>query len=101
MPAMVAPKNALAFGAGWLLYAPLGTSVPANTVAGSVFTDAWPGGWTLLGVTKEGHEFSYDPSTDKVEAAEYLDPLTTVFTGRVVKMTFVLQQVHLTNVKRA
>lgn len=101
MPAIVVPKNALAFGAGYLYWAPLGTTVPTCTVAGSVFTDTWPGGWIALGVTREGHEFSYEIDTETVEAAEYLDPLATVTTGRTSGMTFDLMNVHLTNLKRA
>lgn len=101
MPAAVAPKNALAFGAGWLYYAPPGTSIPASTVAGSVFTDAWPAGWVLLGVTREGHEFSYELDTETVPAAEYLDPIATVTTGRTSGMSFEMMQVHATNLKRA
>ncbi len=101
MPAMVAPKNALSFGAGWLLWAPLGTSVPACTVSGSAFTDAWPAGWVLLGVTREGHEMSYEIETENVESAEYLDPLAVVTTGRTSGMSFELMQIHATNLKRA
>ncbi|MFJ8690279.1 phage tail tube protein [Micromonospora wenchangensis] len=101
MPAAVAPKNALSFGAGWLYWAPLGTSVPACTVSGSVFTDTWPVGWVLLGVTREGHEFNYELSTEDVEAAEYLDPIATVTTGRTAGMSFEMMQIHATNLKRA
>lgn len=101
MPAATVPKTALSFGAGYLYWAQLATSFPANTVVGSVFTDAWPAGWNLLGVTREGHTFSYSLSTEPVEAAEYLDPLLTVTTGRTVGMTMDLMQLHLTNVKRA
>ncbi|WBB94181.1 hypothetical protein [Verrucosispora sp. WMMC514] len=101
MPVPVVPKNALSFGAGFLYWAPLGTSVPSSTVAGSVFTDNWPAGWILLGVTREGHEFSYELSTEDVEAAEYLDPIATVTNGRTVGMSFELMQVHAQNLKRA
>ncbi len=100
MPVGAIPKNALAFGAGALLWAPLGTSFPTNTVAGSVFTDNWPVGWVLLGATREGHEFSYEIETEPVEAAEFLDPLVTVTTGRTVGMSFDLYQIHMTNMKR-
>lgn len=100
MPAAVVPKNALAIGAGYLYYANLGTGLPANTVAGSVFTDAWPGGYALLGITKDGHEFDYDLSVDQIEAAEYLDIVQYVTTGRTSGMKFELQQVHATNLKR-
>lgn len=100
MPAIVVPKTALAYGAGYLYHAALGTTLPANTVVGSVFTDVWPAGWNAFGVTREGHEFSYELETEEVEAAEYLDPLATVTTGRTAGMSFEVMQVHLTNVKR-
>ncbi|PZG17805.1 hypothetical protein C1I95_14745 [Micromonospora craterilacus] len=100
MPIPVVPKNALSFGAGFLYWAPLGTSLPSSTVAGSIFTDTWPVGWILLGVTREGHEFSYELNTEEVEAAEYLDAIATVTTGRAVGMSFDLMQVHAQNLKR-
>lgn len=101
MPAVVVPKNALSFGAGYLYIADPGVSLPTYTVAGSVFTDVWPAGWNLFGITKEGHELSYEINTDTVEAAEYLDPLAYVTTGRAAGMKFELMQVHATNLKRA
>lgn len=97
---MVAPKNALSFGAGWLLYANLGTSLPAYTVAGSVFTDTWPVGWNLLGVTREGHNFSVEIDTEEVPAAEYLEAIANVTTGRTVGMEFEMLQIHATNMRR-
>jgi hypothetical protein len=100
MPAATVPKNAIAQGAGYLYWATLGSGLPANTVAGSVFTDAWPGAYFLLGVTKEGSEFGYDINVDQIEAAEYLDPLIYVTTGRVASIKFELMQVHATNMKR-
>lgn len=100
MPAAVVPKTALSFGAGYLYRANLATSFPVNTVAGSVFTDTWTG-WDLWGVTREGHTFNYSLETEPVEAAEYLDPLLTVTTGRSIGMSFDLMQIHLTNIKRA
>jgi hypothetical protein len=100
MPSAVVPKNALALGAGYLYWAALGTSEPGWTVTGSVFTDAWTG-WSLLGITREGHELSYEISTDTIEAAEYLDPLMYVTTGRSGGISFDLMQVHATNFRRA
>ena len=100
MPAATVPKNAIAQGAGYLYYAALGSSLPANTVVGSVFTDAWPGAYFLLGVTKDGSEFDYTINVDQIEAAEYLDPLVYVTTGRVASIKMELMQVHATNMKR-
>lgn len=100
MPSAVVPKNALALGAGYLYYNTFGGAEPGWTVTGSVFTDPWTG-WSLLGVTKEGHEFSYEIETDSIEAAEYLDPLLYVTTGRSASISFELMQIHATNFRRA
>jgi hypothetical protein len=100
MPAAVVPKNALALGAGYLYYQNSGGAEPGWTVTGSVFTDVWTG-WSLLGITKEGHEFSYEIETDTIEAAEYLDPLQYVTTGRSASIKFELMQIHATNFRRA
>lgn len=59
-----------------------------GTVAGSVFTDAWPAGWVPVGVTKEGTEFTYTPSTGNVEVAEYLLPLKIVTESVESKISF-------------
>lgn len=101
MPAVVVPKGALSFGAGYLYSSLLGVAAPTNTVAGSLFTDTWPVGWNLWGVTREGHTLNVENDTDTVEAAEYLDPLLTVTTGRTISVEFEIMQIHLTNFKRA
>lgn len=98
---MVVPKNALSFGAGYLLRAPLGSTLPSNTVAGSVFTDAWPAAWLLWGVTKEGHTLNLNIDTDAVEAAEYVDPLLNVTTGRTISVEAEMMQINLTTMKAA
>lgn len=100
MPAVTVPKGALSFGAGYLYVADLGTAAPTNTVVGSVFTDTWPGGWNLWGVTREGHTLNVGIDTDAVEAAEYVDPLLNVVTGRTITAEFEIMQIHLTNYKR-
>jgi len=100
MPAATVPKNAIAQGAGYLYYAALASSLPANTVVGSVFTDAWPGAWFLLGVTKDGSEWDYEINVDQIEAAEYYDPLVYVTTSRMCSIKFELMQIHATNMKR-
>ncbi len=101
MPAATVPKTPLALGAGYLYYAPSGTSLPTNTVASSAFSVAWASPWALLGVTKEGQEFSYEISVDEIEAAEYADTLQYVTTKRVAGMKFELMLVHATNMARA
>jgi len=101
MPAVTVPKNALAREPGYLYIANLGTSLPANTVAGSVFTDTWPAGWNLIGITKTGSEFDYTINTDQIYAAEYYDPIVIVTTGRAASIKFEMMQVHATNMRRA
>jgi hypothetical protein len=101
MPAATVPKNAVAAGPGYLYEAQLGTSLPANTVAGSVFTDAWPGGWNLWGITTDGSEFDYDITTAEILAAEYFDPIQIVTTERSASFKFELMQVHATNLARS
>jgi hypothetical protein len=101
MPSIVVPKDNLSFGAGYLFSAALGSSLPANTVVGGVFTDAWPGAWTAWGVTKEGHTLNVNIDTDAVEAAEYVDPLLNVTTGRTISIEAEMMQINMTNFKRA
>lgn len=101
MPAVTVPKGPLALGAGYLFYAALGVSLPANTVVGSVFTDAWPGGWALLGITSAGSEFDYTVSTDIIDSSEYFDPIQIVTTSRAASWKMNLQIISATNFKRA
>lgn len=101
IPAIVVPKGALSFGAGYLLTSAAGVAAPANTVSGNVFTDNWPAGWNPWGVTREGHTLNIGVDTDTVEAAEYIDALITVTTGRTVTVEFEPMQIHLTNFRRA
>ena len=101
MPAATVPKNAVSTGPGYLYIANLATSLPANTVAGGVFTDAWPAGWNLLGITKTGHEFIYDITTENIDAAEYFDPIMIVTSARLAHVKADLQQVHATNLTHA
>jgi hypothetical protein len=101
MPAVAVPINALALGPGYLYHAPLGSDLPDNTVAGSVFTDTWPVAWVLVGATDEGSEFNYELDTEDVEVAEYLDPPAVVSTGRTIGINFAMVQISTTNFKRA
>lgn len=96
------PRNALAIGAGVLYSAALGTAFPANTVVGSVFTDLWAtaGAWLPIGITKSGHELTYAPKVDPIEAEEYLDPIAYTTSGRTSGVKFELMQISMTNWKR-
>lgn len=101
MPAVTVPINALALGPGYLYWAPLGTAEPANTVAGGVFTDAWPGAWLLFGGTDNGSEFSYKLKTENAEVEEFYDPVAIVPVGRDISIIFALAQINTANLKRA
>jgi hypothetical protein len=101
MPAVTVPKNSIAIGAGYLYIAALGSTLPTNTVVGSVFTDTWPVAWNLLGITKSGSEFTYTITTDIIDSAEYFDPLQIVTTARAAQWAFELEQVNATTLKNA
>lgn len=73
---------------GALFWAPLATAIPANTVAGSKFTDSWLSPWVPLGATIDGSEFDYDIKTAEVSVAEFFDPIRWATTGRSGQFTF-------------
>jgi hypothetical protein len=100
MPSVSVPVDAIATGPGYLLWAPLGSTLPTNTVSGSRFTDTWPVAWQLLGATDEGSEWNYSVDTDTVEVAEQLDPVAVIATGRTISMSFALAGISATNLKR-
>ena len=101
MPAITVPTTGLALGPGYLYYAPLGSAAPANTVAGSVFTDTWPAAWIPIGITKEGHEFAYSVDSEGVEVAEYLDPPAYATTSREIGIAFDIARVTASLTKLA
>lgn len=99
-PAAVATPNILT-DPGYLFIAPLGTAVPTNTVAGSVFTDAWPVAWLPLGATTEGSTFSYSTTVEPIRAAELFDPVRYATTEREGNIAFNLMSWTLSNYRRA
>ena len=86
---------------GYLFWAPLGTALPVNTVAGSKFTDVWSAPWVSLGATDDGSEFSYESKLEPINAAEFLDPITWATTERNGTMSFALMHYTLANLKIA
>ncbi|HNX48684.1 MAG TPA: hypothetical protein PKL08_00850 [Thermoanaerobaculaceae bacterium] len=68
-----------------------------GTVAGSVFTDAWPAAWIPWGVTREGSTFSYQLSTSEVTVAEYLNALAIVEDSVAIGVDFDVAQVTAKN----
>lgn len=86
---------------GYLLWAPLGSSEPANTVVGSVFTDTWPVAWINLGATEEGSEFAYEVKVEAIKVAEFFDPIKYATTDREGSFAFNLADYTLKNLSRA
>jgi hypothetical protein len=85
---------------GYLFWAPLASTLPTNTVAGSKFTDAWPVAWISLGATEDGSEFNYETSVEPVTAAEFFDPIKYATTERSGNISFTLIDWTLANLKR-
>lgn len=86
---------------GYLYAAPLLSTEPTNTVAGSIFTDAWPVAWISLGATKEGSNFTYGSKVEPISVAEFFDPIKYSTTERSGSLSFAMANATLHNVKRA
>lgn len=86
---------------GYLLVAPLGSTVPTNTVVGSVFTDSWDAAWLSLGATEDGSEFSYNTTVQPITVAEFFDPISYRTTERAGNFAFNLANWGLSNFRRA
>ncbi len=99
MPSTAAPQ--ILTDAGYLLWAPLGSTIPTMTVSGSKFTDAWPGAWLSLGATEDGSEFDYNIKLEAVNVAEFFDPIAWRTTERTGSFAFNMANYALTNLKYA
>src|SRR5512139_4076276 len=86
---------------GYLLWAPLSSAEPSNTVVGGVFTDTWPVAWINLGATEDGSEFSYEVKVEAIKVAEFFDPIRYATTERTGSFAFNLADYTLNNLKRA
>lgn len=71
---------------GFLYWAPVGSSVPTHTVAGSVFTDTWASPWIPLGMTDSGSTITTSLTVEPVEAAESFDPIALRTTARSARV---------------
>lgn len=100
MPYTIADPNLLK-EAGGLMWAPLGTSLPLNTVAGSVLTDTWPAGWVSLGKTAAGSKISDNATSADYESAEDYTPLDSATSKRVVQVSFNLLNFTAGNLAKA
>jgi hypothetical protein len=100
-PTSLAPSAPLVTGPGFLYWAPVGSTVPTNTVTGSVFTDSWTTPWVFLGPTVSGSDWSYNMATAPQEVAELLDPVAYQTTGRTGSAAFVLANYTASNLSKA
>lgn len=100
MPYVQADPNLLK-EAGGLMWSPLGTTLPANTVVGSVFTDSWPAGWVGLGKTAAGSKISDNATSADYETAEDYTPIDSATTKRVVQISFNLLNFTMGNLAKA
>ena len=85
---------------GYLLWAPLLSSEPTNTVVGSVFTDTWPVAWINLGATEDGSKFKYESKIEPIMVAEFFDPIQYSTTERSGSFAFSLANYTMQNLKR-
>lgn len=101
MPAPTFPTAIHDIGPGYLYYAAIGTTEPASTVVGSVFTDTITSGSIFpLGYTDDGHVFEFGTTTSVAEAAESPDPLAYSTDARSGVVSFGLIGNTATNFKR-
>lgn len=88
------------FDPGFLYWAPIGSTMPANTGAASVFSDTWPVAWIPLGMTDTGTEFDRSLTVSPVTAAESIDPIAYRTVDRVGSVIFMLKSFTATNLAR-
>lgn len=100
MPPVQTAPNVLV-DPGFLWIAPLGSTAPTNTVAGSVFTDDPAAAFIPLGATEDGTNFSYATTVDPVSVAEFTDPIKYVTTARTGSIAFNLASYTASNYNRA
>jgi hypothetical protein len=100
MPGATATPQLLT-DAGFTYWAPLASTLPTNTVTGSVFTDAWPVAWLSMGATDDGSEFTYEIKVEPVKSAEFFDPIKYFTTDRSGSFALSMQNFALTNYKYA
>ena len=74
--------NGIRVNPGALYVAQLLTAEPVG------LTGAWPSGWAPIGLTDSGHTDTYNTSEANIDAAELLDPVLIVTTGRTMTVAF-------------
>jgi hypothetical protein len=102
MPAPTLTYTGLYFnGPGFLYTAPVGSTLPANTVTGGVFTDVITTPFIFLGPTDSGSDWSYTQTDGTVEVAESLDVVKHTITSRTGSAAFSLANYTASNLALA
>ena len=86
---------------GFVLVAPPGSTLPTNTVLGSVFTDSWDAAWLPLGATEDGSEFTDAETVSPVYSAEFIAPIQYRVTEQRTDFALAMQNFTLNNYRRA
>ena len=95
------PATRLLTDPGYILFAPIGTTEPTNTVVGSVFTDAWNASFVVVGGTESGSEFTYSTKIEPITIAELFDPIKYSTTERSGSFAFNMSSWTLKNLNLA
>lgn len=85
---------------GYIYHAPMLTTLPTNTVAGSVFTDAWPAGWVLMGGTEDGNQWNHETTVEPVRVAELFYAIRYSTTDIATSLAFTICDITLTNMRK-
>lgn len=96
----IAVPNLLTYP-GTLRVAPIGSTEPVNTVAGSVFTDSWDAAWLQVGATEDGTDLTYGSTVEPVTPAEFFDAVAYFTTERHGSVAFNLMHFGASNYRRA
>lgn len=95
MATVVGNAEQVRVGPGALYVAPFGTALP--TTLGGTLNAAF----VEVGFTTEGSNLSYSQTSDGVEVAERLRPITTIITGVEMTFDFIFAQLNPDNLALA
>lgn len=82
MAATVLDPINLQVGAGWLYYADIGSTKPAD------LSTAWDAAWEQVGFTQDGHVFNVEMTVEGLLVAEVKDPVRAEYTDRRAVVEF-------------
>lgn len=96
------PNDRHRTGAGFLLAAPEGSTVPTFTAAGGVFTNTWDPAWLQLGRTSEdGINITFGQENATYTSAQESFPFMAKVTSRSANVSFTLYDYNQFNIQTA